>query len=85
MKKILLTIILVSMIINLPIASAKNQTIKKYDVHGNYQGKLVTEGNRTKIYKKNGDYNGYLRQDGNKVKRYAKNGDFEEVYKHSSY
>ena len=49
MKKILIltaVIILIS-----TTALAKTTTIKKYDKHGNYQGKYVSDGAKTKIYK----------------------------------
>lgn len=61
--------------------SAKSTTVNKYDSHGSYQGKYITEGNKTKIYRKNGNYDGYYKQSGNKIKRYAKNGNFEGTYK----
>lgn len=79
MKKILIAIAVIVLIST--TAFAKTTTIKKYDKHGNYQGKYVSDGAKTKIYKKNGNYDGYYKQSGNKVKKYKKNGNFEGSYK----
>jgi len=82
MKKfVLCSVILAALFLTQSAIFAKTQTIKKYDSHGSYQGKLVTDGNKTKIYQKNNNYDGYYKQDGNRIKQYNKNGDFEGSYK----
>ena len=78
MRKVL---ILLAISILIGSTAVAKTTVKKYDKHGSYQGKYVTDGTKTKVYKKNGSYDGYYKQSGNKMKKYKKNGSFEGSYK----
>lgn len=82
MKKVVLSLMtLMVLSATQSLTLAKSTTIKKYDSHGNYQGRFVSEGNKTKEYTKSGNYKGYYEQDGNKIKQYNKNGNLEGTYK----
>jgi hypothetical protein len=81
MKKYVLILAILTAFSANSLVFAKTTIIKQYDKHGNYQGKYVSDGTKTKIYKKNGNYDGYYKQSGNKIKKYAKNGNLEGSYK----
>ena len=80
MKRFILFSILFSLIC-IPALASEKTVIKKYDKHGMYQGKLVTEVNTTKKFKKNGNYESKYVQNGNKITKYKKNGNKEYTYK----
>lgn len=81
MKKIILSVLLLALFFTPLCADAKTVT-KKYDSHGNYQGKYVTDKNVTKEYKKNGNYESkYVKSSNGKIKHYSKTGKLLEIYK----
>jgi len=81
MKRIISSILLMALI-SIPLCTCAKTVNKKYDSHGNYQGKYVTEGSTTKEYSKHGNYESkYVQSNNGKIKHYSKNGNLIGTYK----
>ena len=80
-RKSLVLIILILPCLCQTISFAQIQVYKRHDEHGNYSGKCIKEGNKTKIYDSKNNYTGCLKRSRNKIREYKANGNFVNEYR----
>lgn len=78
MKKIFLALMVFTILAS--SASAKSVTVIR-DKRGNYNGKLIQQGNKVYKYDKHNNHSGSYKIEGKKVYSYDKRGNHESTYK----